>query len=443
VIHLQRSRLPRRQISAWQFTLPTLVLTALVLLPRCALAQLAATVSANGQYQYNSNVFDLQRGFLPAPGYYSDAASYYAYGAGLNLNDQISQQNLYLRGTDTEYKYDHFDLSHNEYALDGGWAWKVGDDLNGTFDVSRAHTMVPFQSLTTLTTAALQLYTSTDQRESATANYQFTSEWAVGANAFTDRNTEPLVDEPDLRLADSGAGISLRVGGNGELRGVLAADYQHGDYANATLYSSPAYNEWDWSIGGTYQPVPQGSPTTVDFAFGETRRTSAVNFDNASGWTGHLNVSRVVTAKTTVRLALLRDLSSYVAEAGSQMDSAATLSAVWQATFKTGFSIGYTVDYSVYPNYVLFVGGPVTNRGDHNQYGTFTVSYAATRWLTIVPYLNYQTRHSNLDGANYNATQYGVSVNVAWENRLAAAPTAPTAPGVSGGPVGPAAPAVP
>lgn len=443
MIHPQRSRLARRQISIWQLALPALVFPALAFLPRCAWAQLAATASATGQFQYNSNVFDLQRGFLPARDYYSDAASYYAYGAGLNLNDQISQQNLYLRATDTEYEYDHFDLSHNEYTLDGGWAWKFADKLNGTFDVSRSHIMVPFQTLTTLTTSALQLYTYTDQRETATANYQFTSEWGLSANAFTDRDAEPLLGEPNLRLSDSGVGLGLRIGGNGELRGALTGDYQHGDYANALLYLSPAYNQWDWSIGGTYQPVPQGSPTVVDVGFGETSRTSAIDYDNTSGWTGHLNVTRVLTGKTTVKLSLLRDLNSYVAEAGAEMDSTATLSALWQATFKTGLNVSYTVDYSVYPDYVVVPGGPVTNRGDHYQFATFAVTYAARRWLTILPYLNFQTRHSNLYGANFNATQYGVTATVAWQNRLAAAPATPIVPAAPGGPVGPAAPTVP
>lgn len=441
----QCSRLARRQALIWHFRLAALVVVpALALLPQCAMAQLAATVSATGQYQYNSNVFDLQRGFLPAPNYYSDSASYYAYGAGINLNDQISQQNLYLRGTDTEYKYDHFDLSHNEYTLDGGWIWKVGDDLNGTFDVSRARVMVPFQTLTTLTTAALQLYVSTDQRETATIAYQFNSLWALGADAYTDRYAEPLLGEPDLRLADSGAGLALRVGGNGEFKGALTADYQHGDYANAILYLSPAYNQWDWAIGGTYQPVPQGSPTIVDFSFGETTRSSAIGYDNTSGWTGHLNFTRALTAKTTLKLSLLRDLNSYVATAGSETDTAATLSANWQATFKTGLGLSYTVDYSVYPDYVLVPRGAPTNRGDHYQYATVTVTYATRRWLTIVPYFNFQTRHSNLYGANFNATQYGVAFTVAWQNRLAgAAPAVPIVPSIPGGPVGPAAPAVP
>ena len=443
MIHPQRSRQARRSSPVWQWALSALALSTLSLLSPRAHAQVAATVSATGQYQYNSNIFALQRGFLPAPGYYSDAASYYAYGAGLNLSDQISLQNIYLRGTDTEYKYDHFGLSHNEYALDAGWLWKVGDDLNGNFDISRAHTMVPFQELTTLTTAALQLYTSTDQRETATVDYQFNSRWGLDGTAFTDRDEEPLLGEPDLVLSDSGAGLALRVGGNGELKGSLAANYQHGDYTNAILYLSPAYNQWDWNVGIAYQPVPQGSPTVVDFAIGETTRSSAFNYDSTSAWTGHLNFTRVLTGKTTVKLGLLRDVSSYLATASSATDTAATLSATWQATFKTGFGLGYTVDYSLYPGYVLQPGGPPRARGDHYQYATFTVTYATTRWLTIMPYFNFQTRRSNLYGANFNATQYGVAVTLAWQNRLAAAPATPAAPAVPGGPVGPAAPVVP
>lgn len=400
-------------------------------------------MSANGQYQYNSNVFDLQRGFLPSPDYRSDAASDFAYGAGVNLSDQISQQNIYLRANDTEYRYDHFDLSHNEYALDGGWAWKVGDDVNGTFDISRAHVMVPFQELTVLTTSALQLYTSNDQRETATANYQVNSMWAVSGNAYTDRDGEPLLGEPNLRLSDSGGGLALLLGGNGELKGTLGANYQHGDYANAILFFSPSYDQWNWSVGGTYQPVPQGSPTVVDFAIGGSSRSSPHGIDSASGWTGHLNVSRNLTGKTTLRLSLLRDINSYVAGAGAETDSAGTLSATWQATFKTGLGAAYTVDYSVYPEGALTTRGLVVDRGDHDQYATFTVNYAATRWLSIVPYFNYQTRHSNLYGANFNATQYGVSLTVAWENRLAAAPVTPVVPNTPGGPVGPAAPAIP
>ena len=417
VSYPQRSRLARRPASIHAWTLSGLLFLLLFLgATPSAFAQLAATVSATGAYQYNTNVFDLQRGFLPAPDYYSQIATYYAYGAALNLNDQISQQNLYLRATDTEYKYDHFDLSHNEYALDGGWLWKVGDELNGTLDVSRAHVMVPFLALTTEATQALQLYVSTDQRETATANYQFTPDWAFGVNGYTDRDVEPLEGEPNLRLSDSGAGVALRFGGNGEWRGVLTGDYQHGDYANAILYFSPAYNQWDWGIGGTYQPNGAGSPTVVDFGFGTSSRTSPSGVNDTSAWTGHLNVTRQLTGKTTLKLTLLRDVSSFVAAASAQVDSAAGISAIWQATYKTSFTSSYTFDYTVYPGQ----GPNFGNRGDHIQYATFAINYLPTRSLTIMPYLNFQTRASNLDGANFNATQYGVSFTVSWQNALAA-----------------------
>jgi len=69
-----------------------------VLYPLAAHAQLKESVYATGQYQYDTNVFDLQRGF---ENLYGLSDYYYAYGAGLVVNDQISQQNLYLRVTDT------------------------------------------------------------------------------------------------------------------------------------------------------------------------------------------------------------------------------------------------------------------------------------------------------------------------------------------------------
>lgn len=417
--NLQRSRLARPHTKIGRRALLALIFPALLLgLSPAAFAQLAATVSATGQYQYNSNVFDLQRGFYP--GEATQAASYYEYGAALNLNDQISQQNIYLRGDDNQFVYDRFGLTHNEYAVDGGWLFKFADELSGSIDVSRSRVMVPFTSLVTFTTQALQLYTATDQRETATADYQFIPDWTLNVHGYTDRDTEPLVGEPDLLLSDSGAGTALRFGGNGEFKGAVVADYQHGDYAHATLYLSPSYNQWSGGIDASYQPVAQGSPTVVDFGFGRTSRVSPNGVDDVSGWTGHLNVSRELTGKTTLHLILQRNVNSFLTNAGAEIDSSAAVSAVWQATFKTGFTLGYTLDYTVYPDFGVVPGEPPINRGDHLQYTTFTINYLATRWLTIMPYFYFQTRASNLDGANFNATQYGVSFTIAWQNALAA-----------------------
>src|SRR5579871_570879 len=184
VIHLQRSA--QRRSERRHHLVAAVIAGLLCACPLSAFAQLAATVSAIAQYQYNSNVFDLQRGILPAPDYYSLAASDYSYGAALNLNDQISRQNVYLRASGTQFEYDHFDLTHTEYTLDGGSLWKAGNDLGGTLDISRSRMMVPFTALITSSAQALQLYTATDQRETVSADYQFVTNWVIDLHAFTD-----------------------------------------------------------------------------------------------------------------------------------------------------------------------------------------------------------------------------------------------------------------
>ena len=36
------------------------------------------------------------------------------------------------------------------------------------------------------------------------------------------------------------------------------------------------------------------------------------------------------------------------------------------------------------------------------------MDYEPLRWLTLKPYVNYQTRNSNIIGGNFNATIYGI-----------------------------------
>ena len=290
----------------------TLLLPAL-LLPIGARAQLTTSVTGTGQYQYDSNVFDLQRGYQ---GIYDLGDSYYAYGAGLNLNEQVSQQNLYLRASDTEFDYDHFSqLTHNEYNVDGGWLWKLGQDFNGSLDVTRTHTMVPFTEV-----IAVELSIETDQRESGSAGFLFTPEWRIDFNAYRDEVLEPMPaeNEPNLTFNDSGGGALLRYLGAGEWVANANFTYQHGGFSGATPvvgaipgafgYYGPAYNQWTGSLGTTYSPAGQGAGvSTLDFAIGRTDRTSRFGEDDASGTTGHLDYTRQLTGKTSASLALDRE----------------------------------------------------------------------------------------------------------------------------------------
>lgn len=399
-----QDRSPRRgSRAAW-----TAWLAPALLIPGAAFAQLTTSVLATGQYQYNSNVFDLQRGFQTGPNDYSLADRYYAYGAGLNVSDQISQQNVFLHATDTEFRYDHFSqLTHDEYNLDAGWKWQLGSDFNGLIEATRSRTMVPFTEIISVT-----LSIETDQREQASAGFLITPEWRVDANGYTDREQEPLPGEPNLVFADSGGGLTLKFLGGGEWAGNLSAAYQRGDFQNATVFYGSSYNQWNGSVGATFAPSGQGAGiSTFDAAIGWTDRSSALGDDNVSGTTGHLDYTRHLTGKTSVTLAVDRNVSTFVTNAGGDISTSGALSVAWQATYKIGVNLGYNLVYVNLPDQGLVPG---TNRGDHLQFASLTVNYAALDWLAIRPYADYQTRTSNLYGANFNASIFGVSFVVQW-----------------------------
>lgn len=421
-----------------------LLLAAALLYPLGAHAQLKESVYAAGQYQYDTNVFDLQRGFQNL---YGLSDYYYAYGAGLVLNEQISQQNLYLRGSDTEYAYHRFSqLTHNEYNVNGGWLWKIGQDVNGSIDVLRTRTMVPFTEV-----ISVVMSLETDQRENASVGFLFTPEWRIDLNGYRDEVREPLPaqGEPNLKFNDTGGGALISFLGAGEWVANANVTYQHGGFEGAapaapiprlphtfflpsldvgtgiplpgtpTGFFGPAYNQWAESVGTTYSPAGQGAGvSTFDLAIGHTQRTSPFGVNNESGVTGHLDYNRQLTGKTSVSLALDRDVLTYIAAAGGVISNSGALNGLWKATYKTSFSVGYDLVYVQLPEQ-----GPVgTMRHDRLQFATFAIDYRAAPWLAIRPYANYQTRTSNLYGANFNASIFGVSVLIEWPQVTGAAP---------------------
>jgi hypothetical protein len=423
-----------------------------LLTPATALAQLSVKASATGQYQYNTNVYDLQAGFpLPGTSDYQRADSYYAYGGELDLIDQISQQNLYVTAAGTQFDYDRFtQLTHDEYRFDGGWNWKLGSDFSGTLDVTRTRTMVAFTEI-----VQLLLAIQTEQRETAKASFQFLPNWRLDANGFTRNLQEPLPGAPDLQLTESGAGAGLNYGGTVGLTSGLSIGLAHGDYANTNGVLAPVYDQKTAAFVLTYTPsaapgpvgpnggapvgpggqpvgpggaplVPggqyvgpngalvAGGPSTFDGAVGYTQRTSPTGIDNLSGLTGHLEYTDQLTGKTSAQLALSRIINSYLTNAGSEIDSSLAAKVLWQMSYKIGLTAAYSWTYRDLPDQGFIPG---TNRGDHLQFASLIIDYEALRWLAIKPYANIQTRSSNYYGGNFNATVYGASLIIQWQNQ--------------------------
>lgn len=402
-----------RSIPKW------LAIVTVSICPIKAFAQVTPSVFATGQYQYNSNIFDLQRGFQSNLNDYGLADRFYAYGAGVNFDDKVSRQDLFFKGSATQYDYDHFSqLTHNEYTLEAGWLWSIGSNFTGSLEATRTRSMVPFTAI-----VSVSLSIETVQHEQGSAGFLITPEWRFDANGYTENSKQPVISqyvyEPNVVFNDSGAGGTLKYLGAGEWVGNVNVNYQHGSFSGVSSgvagfeagYYGSAYGQWTETVGATYAPSGQGAgKSTFDFGAGHTSRTSHDSSQDFSGLTGHLDYARSLTGKTSVSLALDRNISTFITDAGSDITSSAALSATWQATYKTGVNLGYNIVYVLLPS--LGPGG--TDRGDHLQFATFALQYKALDWLAIQPYANYQTRRSNLYGANFNASIFGATIVIQW-----------------------------
>ena len=388
---------------------------ALLASPLPAFAQLVMTAAGNAQYEYNSNVFDLQNGFTTPFGGKDFADSYVAYGGKLDASYLLSQQQFYATVLGTEYRYDRFtELDHSEYNFDAGWDWKVGRLWDGVLDVNRIRSMVSFYNL-----IGTSLVIQTEQRETGRAGLQFTPDWRTELTGYTRTVDQPQTGAPDLRLTESSGTGAIKYTGTAGVTAGLTAGYLRGSFRDTGTFVAPSYRQ---TTGGLTATDEVTGLSTFRGEVGYSRRTSDNGFNDVSGITGELDYKRALTGKTTVELDLSRQINAYITNNASEIDSVATLTATWQATYKIGVVLGYSFTYRQLPGQGNEVvdGVYVLDGGEQTQrlhMPSLTVTYLPVHWLTLKPYYHYQTRSSqNLVGGNFDASVVGVQFTLQWDH---------------------------
>jgi hypothetical protein len=379
-----------------------------MLLPWGAFAEVTVDASAISRYEFNSNVFDLQTGF-PVPGTtdFQRSDTLYTYGAALDVNYLFAQQKLFISLSTTNFHYDHFTvLDHNEYKLDGGWNWRLGHAVDGTIEVLRDRTMVPFTSVENV-----QFVIQTEQRETATVGVAISPDWRIEGSGHHDTLDQVIYNSPNIDLTESFGQVALKYLGIAGLSSGLSGGYTVGNFTGTGAVSNPSYRQKDLGLVATYKPTGR---SIFNGSIGYSDRTSGSAQNSISGVTGKIDYTDQLTAKTSLDVQLSRLIDSYVQALGSEFDTIAALRVQWQATYKLGVAIGYNwTDRNLPDQGNAPIGG---DRVDHLQYASINVDYEATRWLSIKPYANLQTRTSNFVGGNFNATMYGVYFTVKWQN---------------------------
>jgi hypothetical protein len=217
---------------------------------------------------------------------------------------------------------------------------------------------------------------------------------------------EPLLDTPNLKLKETSGLVALKFLGRAAVTSGLSASYVSGDYTGGTITANPSYQQDNVDLTTNYQVSGRSSLTGE---IGYSRRKSSTGSNDVSGVTGQLSFRDQLTGKSSVEVLLSRAINSYIANTGSEIDSVGTLNLNWQATYKLGVAVGYTYTNRELPNQG---NAPATDRTDHLEFASLKIDYEPYRWLIIKPYANIQTRKSDIVGANFNATVYGIYVTI-------------------------------
>jgi hypothetical protein len=385
---------------------------AALVMPVRAYAQLTGTASATSQYESNSNVYALATGTAQSATNNSRTADF-AFGASLDGNYAFGRQQLYATASATKEDYQgSSQLSHNEYSFNTGLKWKLGDLLDGTVGISRTHTMVPFLDLTG---SALTLSIMTSQQETLQIGLVLNPEWKLEGSASTSKTTQPFegLNQPPVsggsnqQLTQNSGTASIEYSGVGPLTSGLSVGYSTGDNGGATGVAGAADSTYSQYMAG-FLANYKLERTSFDGQLGYSRRTSDDGLDVLSGLTGLIDFKDQLTPKTGFTIRIDRIIQTLYLNLGSEFDTDAGVSVLWQATYKLGVSLGYT--FTRRDVTAQAEGSAGASTVAYQQNGTLEITYEPLRWLSIKPYANIQTRHSDTPGQNFNANVYGITL---------------------------------
>jgi len=371
--------------------------------PSAVLAQFTGRAFATGQFENNSNVFDLNSGEpVGLTGGARGGDSYYAYGGGFDTHYLWGLQDFHVLASAKEFDYQHFTgLDHSEYNIDTSLKWILSRSVDGTLQVTRIRSMVPFFDV-----GLTQLVLQTDQREFGELGLTLVSDWRVEGSAYTRKDEEPTQGSPNLELTETSGKAAIKYLGINQVTSGAFASYTTGTYQGAISTVDPSYHQDDAGLTATYL----SSRSSTEGSIGYSRRVSATGLDDTAGTTGAFSFKDKLTPKTTLIATVSRSINNYVINAGSEIDTGGGVNLTWQATYKLQVTAGYTYTNRNYPRQG---NNPIgSDRVDHQQYANLQIDYQPVPWLTIRPYAKILTRNSDFIGGDFNSTVFGVMFTV-------------------------------
>jgi len=382
------------------------LLVLLLVAPATSLAELNVAGHGNVRYEYDSNVFALPKG-TPTPGA-SFGDSSITYLGGLDATYLWQGQKMILSGVADQTRYiTDTDLDRTEYTAVGTLMWVLDPLINGTARLSKERHVEPaYQAIPTN-----QLLIESLWNALATATYRFKPFWALDVSAGVREDDLPQVGAAGgLLLREVSQHAGLNYGNPASFTGGLAVEYLNGQFSGGLLADQLSYRQWSAEMVGQHS---SGDLSTFNGALGYTLRTIRLGHQRSGGITGSIGYRRKLTGKTTVHLEADRAVATYLAAAGSEVDTSATADIEWQPTVKTEVVLGYVWMHS---RFSAETTPFEINVARTDRFGTahMEINYRPRKWLLVHPYVRLLRRSSDVPLFEFTSNIAGLELTAAF-----------------------------
>lgn len=383
-----------------------LLLIALAAAAQCANAQMTLDPYVDAHVEHDSNVFRLPNSqtAVMEVGDPTLGDTDLKYLAGLDGVYLWSQQQLTGKFEVGRYDYDHYkDLDHTEYLADVTLKWKLTSLLDGSLDAKQTSAMAPFALGN-----SPQLTIDVDRDIDGKANLNFNPDWRLEAGLYSHNLKTPLLDFPDFVENEVGSHLGIVNLSITDLTYGIGFDHIAGRFENAPDVGSYSQNSVQLRTNYTVSAL-----TTLNASVGYTKRSQNADAGDTSAVTGSLGYTRQLTGKTSLSVQFTRAINSYVAAGASEIDTSATLSLNWQATYKIGVAVSGGFTHSTFVGEAV-PGSDANGRVDHSPSESLNVTYQILRHLRLLAYLSKQARSSDIELYNFSDTIAGIDAKWSW-----------------------------
>lgn len=362
-------------------------------------------------YAYDSNLFRLEndtqaRALL---GTSDQSETYHTLAAGLNMDWRVQRQIVKARLEANQRRFDTYKQQNfNGYQGLLQWDWRVGKYARGDLGSSVIRTQ---SSFTDLQNPIRNLLTT--RQDYAHGGIKLALPWQLNLGLVRTDTDNSSASQQVLNYQENrySAGIEYHTtkGNTWE----FVTQYRQGHYPNRQIVAlAPVgnnYRQYDNGLAGAWAPTAK---TQLKGQINYTRRLyEEVPQRNFSGITGRAAAEWMVTGKTSLDLALYRDIGVVENNTASySLNQGLALSADWRPTAKLALSGRAVRERQTYEGDPGFVLSNAPTRQDDVTHLQLEAQYKLFRKTQVGLVVRHGERQSNqaLAGYGFNSTQVSV-----------------------------------